>query len=175
MANGWDGNQLLQILAVLEKKLYLALCRYDVYVNIVGGFEFSDPAGDLGVALAIASSYYDRSVDPALVAIGEVGLSGEIRSIASLEKRLKEASRLGFKQGDRTEEQSGNLSPIKHMEVFGVEYLIEALELLMPGQSFSKKAATGGDFVACGQPAKMSLGKIVCPNRYIKQAPSCMH
>jgi DNA repair protein RadA/Sms len=140
VANGWDGNRLLQILAVLEKKLHLALCRYDVYVNIVGGFEFSDPAGDLGVACAVASSYFDRSVDPALVAIGEIGLSGEIRSVAQIDKRLKEASRLGFTKAIVPKSAMAKLAPIKQMQVFGVEYLAEALEIVMPGQSLKKEA-----------------------------------
>src|SRR5262249_52893574 len=66
VANGWDYNRLLQVLAVLEKKLGLYLSRYDVYVNIAGGMDFNDPSGDLGISLAVTTSLLDRSIDPAL-------------------------------------------------------------------------------------------------------------
>ncbi|SRR5579885_165848 len=141
VANGWDGNRLLQILAVLERKVGLALSRHDVYVNVVGGFDFSDPAGDLGVSVAVATSYLDRSVDPRLILAGEIGLTGEVRPVVSLERRLKEAARLGFR---RALVPAGNLplpSAIDHMEVIGIEYLVEALAKVMPGESFAPARA----------------------------------
>jgi DNA repair protein RadA/Sms len=135
VANGWDYNRLLQILAVLEKKAGLALSRFDVYVNIVGGFELSDPAGDLGVSIAVATSCLDRSVDPGLICVGEIGLTGEVRPVVSVDRRLKEAARLGFR---RAIVPAGNL-PLSGlpdgMDVLGVEFLIEALEAAMPGQA----------------------------------------
>lgn len=67
-------------------------------MNVTGGLKISEPAADLGIALAIASSYRDTAVDPALAAIGEVGLSGELRSVSQLERRVSEAARLGFKR-----------------------------------------------------------------------------
>ncbi|HEY9870542.1 MAG TPA: DNA repair protein RadA [Candidatus Obscuribacterales bacterium] len=138
-AIGWDYNRLLQILAVLEKKVGLSLSRFDVYVNIVGGFELGDPAGDLGVSLAVATSSLDRSVDPALVCIGEIGLTGEIRPVVALERRLKEAARMGFR---RAIVPAGNLPVVglpDQMEIRGVEFLVEALEAAMPGQTFRRR------------------------------------
>jgi DNA repair protein RadA/Sms len=135
VANGWDLNRLLQILAVLEKRVGLSFLRSDVYVNIVGGFEFSDPAGDLGVSIAVATSALDRSIDPKLILIGEVGLTGEVRPIAGLERRLREAARMGFRSAIVPK---GNLplsSLVDNIEIKGVEFLIEALETVMPGQA----------------------------------------
>jgi DNA repair protein RadA/Sms len=134
VVNGWELNRLLQILAVLEKKVGLSLSRYDVYVNIVGGFEFSDPAGDLGISVAVATSLLDRSADPGLVLVGEIGLTGEVRPVMGLEHRLKEASRMGFR---RAIVPAGNLpltEDIGQLNVEGVQFLREALTRAMPGQ-----------------------------------------
>lgn len=132
VVNGWDYNRLLQLVAVLEKRAGLHLARLDVYVNIVGGLDFSDPAGDLGIALAVATSFLDRSIDPGLVAVGEVGLTGEIRPVLNLGQRLKEASRLGFKKA-LVPQASLPLSNIpKGMEVIGVENISEALQKAIP-------------------------------------------
>ncbi|MFA7340134.1 MAG: DNA repair protein RadA [Candidatus Obscuribacterales bacterium] len=143
VVNGWDYNRLLQLVAVLEKRAGLHLARLDVYVNIVGGLDFSDPAGDLGIALAVATSFLDRSIDPGLVAVGEVGLTGEIRPVLNLGQRLKEASRLGFKKA-LVPQASLPLSNIpKGMEVIGVENISEALQKAIPnlvsGKSNSAK------------------------------------
>jgi DNA repair protein RadA/Sms len=132
VANGCDLNRVQQIIAVLEKRIGVDLVRQDVYVNIVGGFETDDPAGDLGIAVAIATSALDRSVDPLLVAIGELGLSGELRPVASLERRLREAVRMGFR---RALVPAVNLPleiKLDSMEVIGVDYLSEALLKVMP-------------------------------------------
>ena len=96
-ANGIDFNRLLLLTAVLTRRVGLGLSNQDVFVNVVGGLRISEPAVDLSVALGIASSYRNLPVDPDLVAIGEVGLSGELRSVSQMEKRLKEAAKLGFK------------------------------------------------------------------------------
>lgn len=133
VANGWDYNRLLQIIAVLEKKVGLSLSHHDVYINIVGGLDISDPSGDLGISLAIATSLLDRSIDPGLLCIGEIGLTGEVRPVVALPQRLKEAARLGFR---RALVPRGNLphkTNIEGMEVVGVEFLVEALEQAMPG------------------------------------------
>lgn len=138
VVNGWDYNRLLQLLAVLEKKVGLSLSAYDVYVNIVGGLEFSDPSGDLGIAAAVATSLLDRSLDPGLVLIGEVGLTGELRPVASLSQRLKEAQKLGFRKAIVPK---GNLPlevNVDQIEVVGVEFLKEALSLVMPGINFGE-------------------------------------
>ncbi len=95
--SGIEFNRLQLLLAVLSKRAGLKLGTYDVFVNIVGGFRVDEPAVDLAVCLAVASAALGKRVDPGLVAIGEVGLGGEIRSVPRLELRLSEASKLGFK------------------------------------------------------------------------------
>lgn len=95
-ANGFDNGRLQLLVAVLQKRVGLGLGGQDVYANVVGGMRIGEPAADLAVALAIASSYRDRAIDPQTVAIGEIGLAGELRSVSQLERRLSEAGRLGF-------------------------------------------------------------------------------
>ncbi len=97
-ANGVDFNRLLLIAAVLAKRVGLKLGNQDIMVNATGGLKLDEPSADLGIALAIASSFRDTAVDPDLVAIGEVGLSGELRSVNQIERRVAEAARLGFKK-----------------------------------------------------------------------------
>jgi DNA repair protein RadA/Sms len=95
-ANGLDFNRLVLVCAVLTKRAGLALGSQDIIANVVGGLRVHEPAADLGLALAIASSYRDAALPRDLVAIGEVGLSGELRSVSQMERRLAEAKRLGF-------------------------------------------------------------------------------
>lgn len=98
VSTGVEFNRLLQIIAVLEKRIGLNLSKHDVYVNVIGGIEIDEPAADLGIALAIATCYRDVVVDPNCVIIGEISLSGEIRNVSNLEKRIYEAQKLGFKK-----------------------------------------------------------------------------
>ncbi|MBR1460102.1 DNA repair protein RadA [bacterium] len=98
VANGVDFSRLLQILAVLEKRVGLNLSKQDVYVNVMGGIEVDEPSADLGIALAIATCARDVVVDSQTVIIGEIGLSGEIHPVNNIEKRLNEASMNGFKK-----------------------------------------------------------------------------
>ncbi len=95
-ANGLDNGRMQLLVAVLQKRVGLGLGGQDVYANVIGGMRVAEPAADLAVALAIASSFRDRSLDPHCVAIGEVGLAGELRSVSQLDRRLSEAQRLGF-------------------------------------------------------------------------------
>ena len=95
-ANGVDFGRLLMITAVLSRRCGLKLGNQDIIVNVTGGLRIGEPAADLGIALAIASSYRDAEVIPGLVAVGEVGLSGELRAVSQLERRVGEAARLGF-------------------------------------------------------------------------------
>ncbi|RIK24956.1 MAG: DNA repair protein RadA, partial [Chloroflexi bacterium] len=97
-ANGVDMNRLLLLTAVLTKRVGLKLFNQDIFVNVVGGLKINEPAADLSVAVAIASSFKDYRVWDDMAVMGEVGLSGELRNIASAEKRIKEASKLGFKR-----------------------------------------------------------------------------
>jgi DNA repair protein RadA/Sms len=84
------------LVAVLQKRVGLPLGGQDIYANVVGGLRIAEPAADLAIALAVASSFRDQQVDARTVAVGEIGLSGELRSVNQLEKRLTEARRLGF-------------------------------------------------------------------------------
>ncbi|MEM9808555.1 MAG: DNA repair protein RadA [Cyanobacteria bacterium P01_D01_bin.56] len=97
-ATGIEYNRLLQILAVLEKRVGIPLSKLDAYVASAGGLSVGEPAADLGIALAVAASFRDRIVDPELVLIGEVGLGGQVRPVSQIELRLKEAAKLGFKR-----------------------------------------------------------------------------
>jgi len=97
IANGIDFNRLLLISAVLTKRARLKLSNQDIIVNVTGGLKVSEPAVDLGIASAIASSFYDSKPLPGLVVLGELGLNGELRAVPQVERRVAEASRLGFK------------------------------------------------------------------------------
>ena len=97
-ANGFDMGRLLLLTAVLQQRVGLKLGAQDVFVNVVGGLKITEPAADLTVALAIASSFRNQPVAEDLVVIGEVGLSGELRTVAQAQRRLIEAARLGFKR-----------------------------------------------------------------------------
>jgi len=96
--NGIDMNRLLLIGAVLSKRIGLRLFEQDIFVNVVGGMKVSEPASDLAMAIAIASSYFDRSVPADMAIIGEVGLSGELRAVSQLGGRINEASKIGFRR-----------------------------------------------------------------------------
>jgi DNA repair protein RadA/Sms len=96
--NGIEHSRLLMLLAVLTKRVGLAIGNHDVYANVVGGFTVEEPSVDLGVAAAIASSYREKHIPPDMVLIGEVGLSGELRAVGRLPLRVREAAKLGFKR-----------------------------------------------------------------------------
>ena len=97
MVTGFDFNRLNIIIAVLEKRLGIYMNSLDVYLNIVGGFRLDEPAGDLPVAMALYSGIMDRQIDEELIAFGEIGLGGEIRSVSHISQRIREAERMGFK------------------------------------------------------------------------------
>jgi DNA repair protein RadA/Sms len=129
--NGIDFNRLLLISAVLTKRCNLRLSDQDLFVNVVGGMTISEPAADLSIALAIASSVKDRPVAADLAAIGEVGLSGEVRAVGQLPLRLQEAANLGFRRclvprGFRRLPGAPN-----GVEVVGVRSVAEAIELAL--------------------------------------------
>jgi len=98
VANGVDIGRVLQILAVLEKRIGLNLSKQDVYVNVIGGIDVNEPAADLGIALAIVTCVRDVVFDLQTAIVGELGLSGEIRAVTQIEKRINEAQKLGFKR-----------------------------------------------------------------------------
>lgn len=97
-ANGIDYNRLLLLTAVLMRRVRLKLHDKDIFINVIGGLQIDEPAADLAVAVAIASSIHDRPIHADMAFIGEVGLSGELRAVSQIESRLKEADKLGFKR-----------------------------------------------------------------------------
>lgn len=97
-ASGYDVNRLQLLIAVLTKRAGLKLHDRDVYLNIVGGFKIKEPAVDLAVCLSVASSFLNKTLDPEMIVLGEVGLAGEVRSISQLTRRISEAKKLGFKK-----------------------------------------------------------------------------
>ena len=131
-ATGMEYNRLLQILAVLEKRLGIPLSKLDAYVASSGGLSVAEPAADLGVAIAVAASFRDRLVDPLTVMIGEVGLGGQVRSVSQLELRLKEAQKLGFK---RAIVPAGQVLPKLKIEVVPVSRVADAIVEALPTQS----------------------------------------
>ncbi|WP_404784709.1 DNA repair protein RadA [Altericista sp. CCNU0014] len=131
---GVEYNRFLQILAVLEKRLGIPLSKLDAYVSSTGGLNVSEPAADLGVAIAVAASFRDRLVDPYTAIVGEVGLGGQVRSVSQLELRLKEAAKLGFK---RAIIPKGQALADTGLELIPVGRVADAIVAALPAQSRS--------------------------------------
>ena len=129
-ANGFDYNRLAVLIAVLEKKAGLALGGQDVYLNVVSGIKIVEPAVDLGVILACSSSYKNVSIPKDVVAIGEVGLTGEVRAVNMIEKRIKEAEKLGFKKCIIPESNRKLLKDNYKLDIIGVKNINEAIKHL---------------------------------------------
>ncbi len=125
---GFDHGRVAILLAVLEKRAGLHLEDHDVYVNVAGGVRIAEPAVDLGVALAIASSFRNLPVDPGLCIIGEVGLSGEVRRVSRVEARLTEAAKLGFKEAVVPKANCKECRNFERLRLIGVENIGEALD-----------------------------------------------
>lgn len=126
--NGVDYNRLLLVTAVLTRRAGLKLGSQDIIVNVTGGLKIGEPAADLGIALSIASSLRDTGIAPGLVAVGELGLSGEIRAASQLDRRVAEAARLGFKRC-LVPNNSPHIAPLPGIEVVPVSTLREAISL----------------------------------------------
>ncbi len=127
-SNGFDYNRLYLLLAVLEKRGGMNVNSCDAYINIVGGLTLDEPAADLATCLAIASSFRDMPLPDKLAAVGEVGLTGEIRSVQALDLRLSEIARLGFTQCVIPSRVRGELKAPKGLELIHVKTLREAVE-----------------------------------------------
>ena len=128
---GVEFNRLVLLLAVLEKKAFLPLSNQDAYVNVVSGIKLDEPAADLAIALAVASSFKNVSISKDLVAIGEVGLTGEIRSVSSIEKRVKEAERMGFSQCLVPESSRKQIKYKGNIEIIGVRNIKDAIQIAL--------------------------------------------
>lgn len=130
-ATGFDARRLQMLLAVLEKRVGLHMGQYDVFVNVAGGVRVDEPAVDLGMAASIASSLRDVPVDSQTVAVGEVGLGGEIRTISQIEKRIIECAKLGFKRVVLPKNNAKNVRLNGEIEVTEVDTIDEALRVLI--------------------------------------------
>src|SRR5947208_1932858 len=139
--NGIDLNRLHMLVAVLERRAHLDLGEDDVFVNVAGGVRLTEPAADLAVALAIASNKRNRAAGAELVAIGELGLSGEVRRVSQLERRLLEAHRLGFKRAVIPAGTEIRDPEIKAMELHYAETIADAIRLCFGERSAVAPAA----------------------------------
>ena len=129
-ANGIDYNRLTLLVAVMEKKAGFMLGNQDVYLNVVGGLKVNEPALDLGIILATASSFKNVSIPKGVIALGEVGLTGEVRTINMMEKRLKEAEKLGFKKCIIPENNKKLLKESYKLDIIGVKNINEAMKAI---------------------------------------------
>jgi len=129
-ADGFDFNRAALLLAVAEKRCGMKLSAFDAYINVIGGLRLDEPGADLPVVLAIASSYRDAVIPSDLVAIGEVGLTGEIRSVSNLNQRLGEVARLGFKTCIIPRNSSERLDIPENLTVYRVRNIQEAIALI---------------------------------------------
>lgn len=130
-AEGVDIRRIQLLLAVLEKRVGMLLGNCDVFMKIAGGLTVNEPAVDLGLAVALASSFRDRAVDSATVILGEVGLSGEVRGVTQAQRRINEALRRGFQRVVLPQSNLKNLSLKEEVELIGVGSVAEALDLLV--------------------------------------------
>lgn len=130
-ADGFDFNRAALLLAVAEKRAGLKLSLFDAYINVIGGLRLDEPGADLPVILAVASSYRDAPIADNLSAIGEVGLTGEIRSVSHMSHRLQEIARLGFKKVIIPKYGSEKLEIPEGLEVYRVRNIREAIEISM--------------------------------------------
>ena len=130
-ADGFDYNRAVLLLAVAEKRAGLKLSLFDAYINVIGGLRLDEPGADLSVILAVASSYREKPIADDLVAIGEVGLTGEIRSVSQMNQRLGEVVRLGFRKCIIPKGGSEKLEIPKGIEVFRVRNIREAIEIAL--------------------------------------------
>lgn len=130
-ADGFDFNRSALLLAVAEKRAGLKLSVFDAYINVIGGLRLDEPGADLPVVLAVASSYRDTAIADDLVAIGEVGLTGEIRSVSNMNQRLSEVARLGFQKCIIPKNGSDKLEVPEGLIVYRVRNIREAIEVVM--------------------------------------------
>ena len=130
-ADGFDYNRAVLLMAVAEKRANLKLSVFDTYINVIGGLQLNEPGADLPVILAIASSYRDKPISNKLTAIGEVGLTGEIRSVSHLNQRIAEVARLGFDTCIIPKNSTEKLEIPKGLTIYRVKNLVEAIEIAL--------------------------------------------
>ncbi len=129
-ANGIDHSRATMLVAILEKKLGYSMQSQDVYINVVGGLKLTETASDLALVLAVASNYKNFVIDAKTMILGEVGLTGEVRSVSFAEKRIAEAKKLGLKRCIIPKENTKDLKEFKDIEIIGVETVAEAIKII---------------------------------------------
>lgn len=129
-AAGTDYNRVNLLMAVLEKRLGLHLSNYDAYVNIAGGVKMNEPAIDLGIVMAIVSSYKNQAIDEKTIVFGEVGLSGEVRAVSMPEQRVAEAKKLGFQTCILPEVSQDMVKNVDGIKIIGVKNIGDAMKLI---------------------------------------------
>lgn len=130
MTTGADYNRVNLLIAVLEKRVGLNLSNQDIYVNIVGGMRIDEPAADLGIICAVASAFKNKDIDPDIALIGEVGLTGELRAVNQIDKRLNEMKKLGFSKCIIPESNKRGLALPKDLTIYYAKNVGSALQLL---------------------------------------------
>ena len=130
-SDGFDFNRAVLLMAVAEKRAGMKLSAYDAYINVIGGLRLDEPGADLPVILAVASSYRDSAVSGDIVAIGEVGLTGEIRSVSHMNQRIAEVARLGFNKCIIPKNSSEKLEIPEGLTIYRVKNLREAIEMAL--------------------------------------------
>ena len=138
--NGMDNSRVILLLAVMEKRAGLRLYDKDVYINVAGGLDLNEPAADLAVCCAVASSMCDRALPPNWCVVGEVGLAGEVRAIPRLDRRILECVRLGFDHILCPRDSAARLQDVKNAEIRGVDTIAQAfavMDVFQPGRGGS--------------------------------------
>ena len=128
-AVGCDYNRVNLLMAVLEKRLGLKLSDYDAYVNVTGGMRMNEPAVDLGIVMAIVSSYKDTPIDDHIICFGEVGLSGEVRSVTNAEQRVREAAKLGFNKCILPKSSIRGMTKVDGVQYYGIDFVSAVVKL----------------------------------------------
>ena len=131
---GVDYNRAILLIAVLEKRVGMQLGNSDAYINVVGGIKLTEPAADLGILAAIASSFRNKEIDEGTIIIGEVGLAGEVRAVNFMEKRINEAMKLGFKTCIIPQNNVAGLKDKFNMQIVGVQNVNEMLDIALGGK-----------------------------------------
>lgn len=130
-SNGVDYNRVGMLLAVLEKRVGLQIQNQDVYINIVGGIKINEPSIDLGIAVSVASSFKNKEVDETIAVCGEIGLTGEVRAVSFIEKRINECKKLGFKKIVIPKNNYEAVKDIKGIKILPVENVAQAINIVL--------------------------------------------
>lgn len=133
MATGIDYNRVVLLMAVLEKRIGLQLQTSDAYVNVAGGMKVDEPGADLGIVCAIASSFKNSEINSKMIVMGEVGLTGEVRGISFMDKRIQEAYKLGFESAVIPKDNLKAVKGMSGMKIHGVEDVYQALDIVLGG------------------------------------------